>query len=92
MEWRCGCWKCDILVRRFDEYFEQRENITILHQQFLTLVQERPEMVNEYMRAQKAGEIMSPRGHRVIHVVLKGLRNEKLISELLRMAELNRIR
>lgn len=81
------------LVRRFTDYFKGRENVTILRHRFLTMEQGGEETNQQFItRARAAGgrcQLGGAQEDMVVHVVIKGLRDEKLKTELLQQSEVN---
>jgi hypothetical protein len=81
------------LVEDFERYFGGRENKTILRHRFLTLTQGEGETLNDFTtRATRSGrqcQLGGLLGDMTIHVIIKGLRNEKLKSELLQIADID---
>ena len=82
----------DELVGRFNEYFGGRENKTILRHRFLCMQQEPGESLSAFVQrvetASHQCQLRNMREDLAVHVVIKGLRDEQLKSELLKIAEI----
>lgn len=83
----------ETLIERFEDYFGGRENKTILRHRFLTLVQGEEESLSDFTtratRCSKQCQLGELQDDMTVHIVIKGIKNEKLKSELLQGTEIN---
>ena len=82
----------DALKTRFDNHFQGRENKTILRHRFLCMTQESGESLSVFsqrvIQLSRQCQLGDLREDLAIHMIIKGMREEKLKTEMLRMADI----
>lgn len=83
----------DSIVEKFEQHFAGRENKTILRHRFLNMKQERGEELSEFtqrvIKHSHSCQLGELREDMAIHVIINGLSEEKLKTELLQQPEID---